>query len=324
MEFNGVIQKFKGKKILVIGDIMLDEYIWGNVDRISPEAPVPIIEVTKESQNPGGAANVACNIYCLKGSPLLVGVVGDDNAGKRLKEILREKKMDISGIFVDSTRPTTVKTRLVVETLHQQIARIDREKKHPISKKVVNNIIGFVNSVKAEFDAVLFEDYDKGTLDSRIIKKIICAVPDKIITADPKFEHFFEYEGVTLFKPNRREIEFALGVKLSSKNIKEIGQKLKERLKCKSVLITLGKDGMALFDSKGKHMISTKAREVYDETAAGDAAIAGATMALAAGASFLEAAYIANFTAGIEVNKFGAVPVTYDELSQAVGMGFSK
>ena len=320
MKLENIISKFKGKKVLVIGDLMLDKYVWGNVDRISPEAPVPVIEVTRESQNPGGAANVGYNIHCLKGNPLLVGVVGNDAEGKELREILKKKGMDTSGIFIDSSSSTTVKTRLVVEAPHQQIARIDRERKHPISQKLSERIFDFVKSVQSEFNTVLFEDYDKGMLDNGIIKRIISVFSDKIITADPKFDHFFEYENVTLFKPNRKEVERILGVKFNPQNIKSIGHKIMKKLNCKSVLLTLGKDGMMLFESKGETKIPTKAIEVYDETSAGDAAIAGATMALSAGASLKESAYIANFAAGIEVGKFGAVPVTYDELLQAVNL----
>lgn len=314
MQLTKIIPRFQGKKVIVIGDLMLDEYIWGKVDRISPEAPVPVMDVTRESYNPGGAANVAYNIHCLKGIPKLVGVVGDDPAGNKLLEILKEKRIDTQGIFKDPSRPTTTKTRLVVETQHQQMVRIDREKRHPISKELQTNVFDFVHSIAQRSDALLFEDYDKGMLDTELIKQIISSLGNKIITADPKFDNFFDYENVTLFKPNRKEVERATGVKINSQNIKSTGKEVREKLKCQGVLLTLGNKGMILFEGKGECEIPTKVREVYDETAAGDAAIAGATMALAAGASLEEAAYIANFTAGIEVGKFGAVPVTYEEL----------
>ena len=318
MKLEKIIQQFTNKKILVIGDIMLDEYIWGNVERISPEAPVPIMEVTRESQTLGASANVVHNIYCLKGIPLLVGVVGADAQGEKLKEILETKRMDTSGIFVDSTRRTTTKTRLVVERPHQQLVRVDREEKIAISSSLQNKILEFVRSQGKKFDAILFEDYDKGTLSGWLISRIIHSFRDKIITADPKIDNFFEYKNLTLFKPNRKEVERAMGVKLTPKNVKSVARNLREKLKCKSLLLTLGDEGMVLSLAGKKHIIPTRAREVYDVAGAGDTVIAIATIALACGASPKESATLANMAAGIEVRKIGAVPVTYDELLSAV------
>lgn len=317
MKLEEIIQRFTNKRILVIGDIVLDRYLWGNVDRISPEAPVPVMEVTRESRDLGGAANVVQNIYYLKGIPCLVGVVGADAQGEKLKEILEAEGMDTSGIFVDSTRPTTTKTRLVVERPHQQLVRIDKETTEPISSLLRNKILDFVKSRGDKFDAILFEDYDKGVLSGWLINCITHTFKDKIITADPKFDNFFEYESVTLFKPNRREVERAMGVKLTPKNVKSITRKLREKLKCKYLLLTLGEKGMVL-SAKREHIIPTQAREVYDATGAGDAVIAAVTLALAADASPKQAATIANLVAGIEVRKFGAIPISYEELLSAV------
>ncbi len=318
MNLEKIVQQFTNKRILVIGDIMLDRYLWGNVNRISPEAPVPIMEVTRESRSLGGAANVMQNIYSLKGIPLLVGIVGADAQGNKLKEILENEGMDTSGIFVDSTRPTTTKTRLIVEKPHQQLIRIDREVKTPISSHLQDKILKFVKSKGEKFDAILFEDYDKGMLSNWLISRITNTFKDKIITADPKFDNFFEYENVTLFKPNKKEIERAMGVKLNIKNVNSVIRKLRKKLNCKFILLTLGEEGMILSLSRKEHIIPTQTREVYDATGAGDTVIATATMALSAGASSKEAATIANLAAGIEVKKIGAVPVTYDELLSAV------
>ena len=313
-----IVHQFKGKKIMVIGDIMLDRYIWGNVDRISPEAPVPIIEVTRESKNLGAAANVANNILALQGVPILVGVIGEDEAGNNLISTMKERQMDTAGIFIDPSRPTTTKTRLVVERPHQQIARIDNEKKAPITDEIRSKIYEFVYSIGSKVDAILFEDYDKGVLSGELIKKIISAFKDKIITADPKFSNFFEYEKITLFKPNRKEVERAMGVKLDLQNTKSVVHKLRERLDCKHILLTLGEQGMLISDSDSESIIPTKAREIYDTTGAGDTVIAVVTIALATGTIAKDAAIIGNIAAGIEVSKFGTIPVTYNELLTAV------
>lgn len=293
---------------------MLDKYIYGNVERISPEAPVPVIAVNSESYVPGGAANVACTISALKGIPVLVGVVGEDEPAEKLMLSLKKKGVDNSGIFIDHSRPTITKIRLVAEKRSQQLARIDYEAKHPVDEKLHRKIIDYICSNATKIDAILFEDYDKGLLQQKLIKKLIRVFKTKIITVDPKFDNFFAYENVTLFKPNKYELERAIGIKLNPDNIQSICRNLKERLNCKSILLTLGKEGMLLVDSGGAHKIPARVREVYDETSAGDAAIAGTTIALTANASLKESAMIGNIVAGIEVSKFGTVPVTYEEL----------
>ncbi|MFA5033520.1 MAG: PfkB family carbohydrate kinase [bacterium] len=314
MKKEEIIKKFQGKKILVIGDIMLDKYVWGSVERISPEAPVPVLTVSREVYVPGGAANVACNIKSLRGNSFMVGIIGNDEAGQKLKSSLKEKGVDTSGVFVDDTRPTITKIRFVAEKRTQQLIRIDYESKRLINEKLQKKIIEFVSSCATKFDAILFEDYDKGMLQKNLIKKLISIFKNKIITVDPKFDNFFAYEGVTLFKPNKYELERAVGEKLTHNNIEPICKKVRKQLNCKAVLLTLGKEGMLLVDSVGAHKIPAKVREVYDETAAGDAAIAGTTIALATNASLIESAGIGNIVAGIEVSKFGTVPVTYEEL----------
>jgi rfaE bifunctional protein kinase chain/domain len=319
MGLKDIVKQFEGKKILIIGDIMLDKYIWGNVERISPEAPVPVIEITRESQNLGAAGNVANTVHYLHGIPLLVGVIGEDREGEKIKEILKEKGLNIEGIFVDPSRPTTTKTRLVVENPRQQLARIDREKKELISEEIGKKIYDFVFSLKDEYDVLLFQDYDKGVLSGSLITRIISLFKDKIITADPKFNNFFEYKKVTLFKPNKKEVELAMGVKLNSPNIKSIARSLRKKIDCKALLITLGEKGMLLCEEgKEEIFIPANVREVYDTTGAGDIVITVGTMALSAGAQAKDAGILANIAAGIEVSKFGAVPITYEELLETI------
>lgn len=318
MDLQKIIKNFKNKNVLVVGDVMLDKYVYGNVERISPEAPVPVVAVTNEEYIPGGAANVACTINALQGMAVLVGVVGKDESAEKLMPVLKKKGVDISGILVDDSRPTITKTRIVAEKRTQQLARIDYESRIVIDKNLEDKIVEFVYSNAPKFDAVLFEDYDKGLIQPKLIQKLMLICKNKIITVDPKFDNFFAYEEVTLFKPNRYELERAVGVKLTPDNINSVCIDLRKRLNSRSVLLTLGKEGMLLVDANSAEKIPARVREVYDETAAGDAAIASVTIALATGANLKEAATIGNIVAGIEVSKFGTVPVTYEELTAEI------
>lgn len=315
-----ILEKFKEKRVMVIGDIMLDTYIWGEVERISPEAPVPVVDVKNETANLGGAANVANNIIALTGKCTLVGVIGRDIHGKRIEELLDEKGINRDGVFTQVGHPTTTKTRIIA--LHQQIVRVDRETRSPVDETVIDKVIKFVKRNMEKIDAILFEDYDKGMLSEQLIRSIIEIAGDKIITADPKFDNFFSYKGVTLFKPNRREVERAMGVKLSRENVITQGKKLRDIIGCKGLLLTLGGDGAMLFDSISEYKIEPKILlKVHDETAAGDAVISTVTMALTAGANLQDASLLSSYSAGIEVAKLGAVPVEYDELYEAISNG---
>ena len=197
------IKNFTGKRILVVGDIMLDEYLWGNVERISPEAPVPLVDIERESVSPGGAANVAANILSLGGDPILVGVVGNDIDGERLREVLSGMDIDDSGIFTMCDRPTTRKTRVIAEDQH--LVRFDREERTDVGEKTRREILSFMMERRKEFEAILIEDYDKGLLNKEIIGKIMSDFGDLVITVDPKIENFFYYGNATLFKLNRKE-----------------------------------------------------------------------------------------------------------------------
>jgi rfaE bifunctional protein kinase chain/domain len=315
-----VLSAMRKRRIAVIGDLMLDRYIWGSVSRISPEAPVPVIDMDQEQDRLGGAANVAKNIKSLGGDPLLIGVIGSDNSGKRLHEIVRESDFSTDGIVVDGTRPTTVKTRVIAHSQH--VVRIDREQKADVSFIIQNKIIEFLRHQIDSIDGIIIEDYNKGVLVKGLIKQVIDLARDaKIpITVDPKFHNFFEYQQVTVFKPNRKEVEEVLGARLKDeKEILDAGKELLRKLKAANVLLTLGEHGMSLFESNGSvSSVPTMARNVADVSGAGDTVIATITMALAAGAKIKEAATLANFAGGIVCGYVGIVPIDRRELRDGV------
>ena len=309
-----------GKRIAVIGDLMLDRYIWGSVNRISPEAPVPIVDMESEQARLGGAANVAKNINALGGEPFLIGVIGADNTGKQLFEIIRECKFPTEGIVVDGTRPTTSKTRIIAHSQH--VVRIDREMKTDISYIIQSKIMDVLRMNIDSLDGIIIEDYNKGVIVSNLIKQVIDLANEhkKCITIDPKFNNFFEYKNVTLFKPNRYEVEEALGIRLrTEEDVQQAGRTLVERLHAKSVLLTLGEQGMSLFEANGEvHHIPTKARTIADVSGAGDTVISTLTMSLVAGANVREAMTLANFAGGIVCGYVGIVPIDKQELATYV------
>jgi len=313
-----LIEAFPKKKIVVIGDVMLDVYIQGSVARISPEAPIPVVEINeKDRKVPGGAANVACNITAMGGQSSIIGTMGKDSAGNELVRQLKNRKVATSGLLALADRPTTEKTRVIAQT--QQLVRIDREMKSSLTDKQADQVIQKALAAVRQADGVIFEDYNKGLLTPRVIRKVIsfAKAHKKIITVDPKFQNFFEYKGVTVLKPNMKEVREALGTEAQGDNYEAIGFKVMQRLKCQSVLLTRGEHGMTLFE--GKHpprTIPTVAREVYDVSGAGDTVIATLTLALTAGATLIQAATLANYAAGIEVGKLGVATVSAEELSQ--------
>jgi rfaE bifunctional protein kinase chain/domain len=315
-----IFQNFNNKRIFVIGDLMLDVYIWGKVGRISPEAPVPIVEVQEESYRFGGAANVGMNVKSLGGIPVLVGVIGYDKEGTVIDALMEENDLEKDGIFYDDNRPTTVKTRIIAHSQH--VVRVDKEDKKDISEEMENKILQFLQQRKNEIDGIILEDYNKGVLTKNLIKQVIdFANQNKIlITVDPKFDNFFEYQNVTVFKPNRKETEDALGIKLDSEErVFEAGRRLKEKLNPEYLLLTRGEKGMTLFSKNGDvHTIPTRARKVADVSGAGDTVIATITMALAAGAEIEEAATIANRAAGLVCEEVGVVPVNRELLYNAL------
>lgn len=311
--------KLSGKRIAVVGDLMLDRYFWGSVARISPEAPVPVVEVDSESTRLGGAANVANNISSLGGTPLLIGVVGQDDSGRALKTIVADNGFPGEGILVDPSRPTTVKTRVIAH--HQHVVRVDRETKDDIPAETLTRLLDVVKRSASSLDAIIIQDYNKGVVTKDLIHDLVDFARHQniIITVDPKFNNFFEYKNVTVFKPNRKETEEALGVRLGDQaSIDRAGRALIERLNAEHVLLTLGERGMSLFDSGGAVThVPTAARKVADVSGAGDTVISTLTMALAAGATIKEAALLANVAGGIVCGEVGIVPITVDALRHA-------
>ncbi len=314
------IDRFRGKTIAVIGDLMLDRYIWGTVDRISPEAPVPVVEVESETTSLGGASNVANNIHSLKAEAIPIGVIGADHYGDALLQEIEKAKFRTEGIFRVDGRRTTVKTRVIAHSQH--VVRVDYETKGPIEGETEKRILDYFESLLPELDAVVLEDYNKGLLTPSLLGKIIKKAKkrDVLVTADPKQDNFFAFKGVDVFKPNRRETEQAFG--RSYRSLEELAQaanELRKRLSCNNVLITLGEDGMLLMLPDRKwHHIPTRALKVHDVSGAGDTVIGTLTTALASGASVQIAATLANYAAGVVVGEVGAVPITPEKLRETI------
>ena len=318
-KFESVIKKFSEKKIAVVGDVMLDKFIWGKITRVSPESPVPIIDVEKESEHLGGAANVAMNIKSLSSDILLFGIIGNDESGTHFKKILEKNKISTYGIVRDN-RPTTVKTRIIAHNQH--ITRIDKEVKKKISEKTENKIFSLIKKKIDEIDAIILEDYNKGVLTENLISKIIdlSLKKNKIVTVDPKLENFFSYKNVFLFKPNTKEIENSLKIPVHTDSEIEIaGKKLLEKLNAKHILITRSENGMSLISRDGNIFhIPTIAKKIADVSGAGDTVIATLTLSLACGLSTLESAMLSNIAAGSVCEEIGVVPITKEKLQNSI------
>lgn len=314
-----IIDNCKGKRIVVVGDVMLDRFFWGVVNRISPEAPVPVVDLESETSHLGGASNVANNLKALGVVPLLCGAVGDDNSGRIFLEIAGNSGIDVSGVYIHPDRPTTVKTRIIASNQH--VVRVDRELREPISEEAADFIFRNLES-QTNIDAIIFGDYNKGTLTKELIHKIIEFAKSKQIPTfvDPKVENFFEYREVTIFKPNRKEAQQSLGIKFRNfDHIVESGRLLLDRLMASGILLTLGADGMMLFEQSGEvSHVPTRARKVADVSGAGDTTIATFSAAYVAGANFKEAATIANFAAGVVCEEPGIVAITVDSLLESI------
>jgi rfaE bifunctional protein kinase chain/domain len=315
-----LLTSVRTKNIAVIGDVMIDRYIWGTVNRISPEAPVPVVEVESESTMLGGAANVANNITSLGAKAFLVGVVGNDDSGKQFRSILEQQGTSAEGIVTDGTRPTTVKTRVIAHNQH--VVRIDSEEKKDVDAATQEKIFAVVERHINELDAIIIEDYNKGVVVKSLIRRIIDLANKhkKIVTIDPKFHNFFEYTNVTVFKPNKKETEEALGTKLRNDDeVITAGKTLLSRLNAENVLLTRSEKGMSLFEKNGSVThIPTKARKVADVSGAGDTVIATLTAMIASGATFAEAATLANYAGGVVCGEVGIIPIEPKTLRTAV------
>jgi rfaE bifunctional protein kinase chain/domain len=315
------IARFRGRRVLVVGDLMLDQYIRGSVSRISPEAPVPVVRVTGESFIPGGAGNVVSNLAALGAAVSVVGVVGEDEAGRRLLDQFRGRGAAVEGVCVDAERLTTQKCRVVAE--RQQAVRYDRETTGPLSHATETRLLASLADELAKADAVILSDYGKGVIGPRLLAAAIPAARRRKIpvTVDPKPEHFRKYKGVTCVTPNTSEAWACMRREPVSGQdaLVALGQEILKTLKSRSVLITRGADGMSLFEEHGRVThIPTVAREVFDVSGAGDTVISTFTLALAAGASLPRAAVLSNQAAGIVVAKLGTATTDPAELSEAL------
>jgi D-beta-D-heptose 7-phosphate kinase/D-beta-D-heptose 1-phosphate adenosyltransferase len=299
---------------------MVDEYIWGSVSRLSPEAPVPVVEVKAESFRLGGASNVAANIQSLGGSAILVGVVGNDLPGERLVQEIEAAGMKSDGVVIDRTRPTTIKTRVVAGS--QQIVRFDRESMADLSKEAADRVLEMVTTQLADVDAVLISDYAKGVIGKRIARQVITLAQrcGKIVVVDPKVHHFSLYKGATVITPNHHEaLAFARLPAWGQEDLLAVaGKELLQKLEVQAILVTRGEAGMSLFEDGRATHIPAVTKEVYDVTGAGDTVLAALAMAMASGASLREAAFIANHAAGVVVGRAGTATISREELLAAL------
>jgi D-beta-D-heptose 7-phosphate kinase/D-beta-D-heptose 1-phosphate adenosyltransferase len=317
------IAKFPDTRIMVIGDLMVDEYIWGNVSRVSPEAPVPVVSVTSESLRLGGAGNVVNNIHTLGGKVLLAGIVGNDEMGRKVIHDLHKMGLETKGVIVEPERVTTVKTRIIAQ--HQQVVRYDREITRPIHPENIQQILSLLEGGINELDAVLVSDYGKGVICEPLMERVrsLTQRAGKILAVDPKVKNFPLFREVTIITPNHYEAAEATGRWImSEEDLMTVGRTLLQRLQVQSVLITRGEKGMTLFQHNGEVIhIPTMAKEVYDVTGAGDTVISVLTLAMASGATAKEAAILSNIAAGIVVGEIGTATIKASELEDAVRNG---
>lgn len=307
-----VFQSFEQLKVLIIGDIMIDSYLWGNVDRISPEAPVPIVQVKKREKRLGGAANVALNIKSMGATPIICSVVGDDNEGQELIDIIQEQQMDISGIVQSKNRLTTIKHRIISGDQH--ILRVDTEHTTPLESSEETTLIQAINSLINTIDVIIFEDYDKGSITPSLIQEVkkIARKSNIPIVVDPKKRNFLAYEGITLFKPNLKEMIEGLKLDIDKENFDSILsgiQKLKERLKNEKTLVTLSEKGMVLDYGSSYHHEEAHLRKIADVSGAGDTVISIAALALAVGLNDEKIVKLANLAGGLVCEHVGVVPI---------------
>jgi D-beta-D-heptose 7-phosphate kinase/D-beta-D-heptose 1-phosphate adenosyltransferase len=317
-----IVEKFSHANLLVVGDLMLDRFIRGEVDRISPEAPVPVLQVVSEHSSLGGAANVIHNVKSLGGRVTVCGIVGQDNAGKRIVGALRDTGASTAGVCVDVGYPTIQKTRIIASPRHQQIVRLDRESRRPPSPQTLKRLREFVAARIDRFDGIVISDYGKGVIHEELLdavanrvrrQKLVCVV-------DPKKENFSAYRFPTLITPNQREASEASGIAIRDEaSLRSAGAKLVRRWQAKAVLITRGPDGMTLFRPGGSvRHFPTEARDVFEVTGAGDTVVAVCALTLACGASFEDAAVLANLAAAFVGDEVGTVAVPIEKLKRSI------
>ena len=315
--FEEISGLFSQKSILVIGDVMLDKFMWGKADRISPEAPVPIISIDKISYSPGGAANVALNLSKLSANVHLLAVVGDDNESNLLEDDLEKQGVKIKFIK-DAKKSTTTKTRIMAHG--QQVVRTDYENTNDITSEQIKHINDMIVACSSEIDAIIIEDYNKGLLVKDCINTIldIAAKNDIPVYVDPKKENFFVYNKIRLFKPNMFEFESIIDFNKQNKGFEELGEQLRKKINAEILMITRGEEGVTLFTDNNIQTIGTKARKVHDVSGAGDTAISAFVLADLSGASIEESAMISNYAAGRVCEEVGVVPISLEMIKDIV------
>ena len=317
------VDRFHDARILVLGDVIMDEYIWGKVSRISPEAPVPVVAVTRETKMLGGAANVILNMATLGARPVLCGVIGNDETGKQLQSEIEKAGLVSSGLVIESGRPTSIKTRVVAQ--NQQVVRFDRETRQKVRGETTEKLLAFVEKALPSIDAVVVTDYGKGVVSPEVMEGLnqLTRLWKGIVAVDPKTGNFKYYHGVDLITPNHHEAGTYCGFEIEDEEtLMKAGRRMLEDLECRAVLITQGREGMTLFENDGSvHHISTVARKVYDVTGAGDTVIGTLCLGLASGLDMRSSALISNFAAGIVVGEIGTSTVEMEDLKRAIGGG---
>ncbi|NJD63141.1 MAG: D-glycero-beta-D-manno-heptose-7-phosphate kinase [Deltaproteobacteria bacterium] len=318
----GYMERFPSCRLLVVGDLMLDEYVWGNVRRISPEAPVPGVAVTRDTRVLGGAGNVAVNISALGAKVAVAGLIGGDPSGRAILRMLKGRRIGVAGVVTDRNRPTTTKTRVIAHS--QQVVRVDREKKEPPARASGDALRKCVRAAAGEVDGVVLSDYRKGALSRALVEDVVLAAKRSgaFVVADPKESDFSFYRGCTVITPNKSETEAALGGRelADDVGIMEGGKALLRKSGAKAILITRGEEGMSLIERGRKAFfhIPAQARQVFDVTGAGDTVIGTLAVGMGAGAPLRDAALLSNIAAGVVVGEVGTVPITIEKLAGAL------
>ncbi len=318
-----IFSRSKDKKIFIIGDIMLDRYLLGDVTRISPEAPVQVFDIRKSEYRLGGAANVGYNVKTLGSNPVLIGIIGEDPEGLLLKEEMEKLSLNTDGLIIENSRPTTCKTRVISDSHH--LLRIDSESKSDISSVSKMKIMNYLNHHSGDIGVIILQDYNKGVLSKDLINDITgFAVKNGIkVLVDPKFDNFFEYKNTYLFKPNRKELEDAFGRKAKlTEEFDDFVNELIKKINCENLVLTLGELGMIIYENTNGNMkkikIDTKAMKVADVSGAGDTVISTIAVCIAGGADIKDAAIISNYAAGIVIKEVGIVPIFRDDLIENI------
>jgi len=316
MNISRLFDQFENTKVLVLGDVMIDAYFYGSVSRISPEAPVPIVNLTKKEQRLGGAANVALNLKSLGAVPIICSIKGNDADGQRLKELCQENGLVIEGLINDYKRETTVKTRIIGNS--HQLLRIDEEDTADIDESVEDLVYEAVNSFIDQVDVLIFQDYNKGLLTAELIQRVIALCTSKKVpmVVDPKFNNFYEYKGVTLFKPNKKEIQQAENItdKLNLRDIKVLASTVRQKLNANKIMTTLSEDGVIIINETETIHLPAHARKILDVSGAGDSVLSVAALCVAAGISDEITAALSNLAGGIVCEQIGVVPIDKDLL----------